>query len=135
VSTLVILVVVGLSIVAVTMAVVGDPDKPATEPLRNLGARLRPRLVAMAEALSPQTPAPDSGPPLSQRPAAPRPAGSGPRGLPPRPGVLYRPPRWWQRLRSIVLLVLISAIVGATVAAIVGAVLAGIALGIREAVN
>ena len=52
-----------------------------------------------------------------------------------RRGELYRPPRWWQRLRSIVLLVIVTTLVGATVAAIVGALLALIGIGVREAVS
>lgn len=50
-------------------------------------------------------------------------------------GEPYRPPRWWQRLRSIVLLVIVNTLVGLAVAALVGMLLALIGLGIREAVN
>ncbi|MGH2685057.1 MAG: hypothetical protein ACRDJP_06300 [Actinomycetota bacterium] len=97
-STLVILVVVGLSIVAVTVAVVAEPDKPAMERLRNRRA---------ARPVESPTATVD----------------------------LYRPPRWWVRLRSMVLLVILTTAVGATVAAVVGVVLALIGLGVREAVS
>ena len=111
-----ILVVVGLSIVAVTFVVVAEPDKPAMERFRTrrAGRPARPLVAAVAP------PAPAS----SLRP--PRAVGS---------GELYRPPRWWQRLRSIVLLVILTTAVGATVAAVVGALLALIGLGVREAVS
>ena len=109
-----ILVVVGLSIVAVTLAVVAEPDKPATNRRWNLRGRTPP--VAPVAAPTPTT--------------TPAPAPS-PRGR----GVAYRPPRWWERLRSIVLLVILATVVGATVAAILGAVLALIGLGVREAVS
>src|SRR5687767_6613792 len=57
VSTLLILVVVGLSIVAVTVAVVAEPDKPAMEPLRNLRARWasRPAVEMVAAVVAPSS--------------------------------------------------------------------------------
>ena len=110
-----ILVVVGLSIVAVTVVVVAEPDKPAMERPRTRRAR-RPSRPLVA-AVPPAAPVSSPGPSRIGR------------------GELYRPPRWWQRLRSIVLLVILTTAVGATVAAVVGAVLAHIGLGVREAVS
>ena len=98
---------VGLSIVAVTVAVVAEPDKPATKGRENLRGEAPVPVPATA-------------------PAVPRAAAA---------GTLYRPPRWWQRLRPVVLLVILATIVGATLAAIVGAVLALAGLGVREAVS
>ena len=126
-----ILVVVGLSIVAVTLAVVAEPDKPATEHLWNLRARLARRTAVVPAGPAPAGP---SSPAVSSPAAAPTTSVAPPVPAE-RRGERYQPPRWWQRLRSMVLLVIVTVLVGATVAAIVGVVLALLGLGVREAVS
>jgi hypothetical protein len=132
VSTLVILVVVGLSIVAVTVAVVAEPNKPATKGRRNLrGGAPEPVPVGAGVGAGVAAEASVEAGPVEAGPDAPPTA---PAARPAR-GTLYRPPRWWQRLRSIILLVILATLVGATLAAIVGAILALVGLGVREAVS